>query len=114
MELDEELAEIENSLSEKCKGIPHAENVLEIAGIGGKILSEILAEMVDISRFDDAKELQKLSGLGLGSCSSRKYKGKTSISHRRHKRLGYRLFQTARSAVAHGEEYKWIHTHYTT
>ena len=114
MELDEELAEIENRLNEKCREIPHAENVLEIPGIGGKILSGILAEMGDISRFDDAKELQKLSGLGLVSCSSGKHKGETRISHRGRKRLRYWLFQAARSAVAHGEEYKWIHAHYTT
>ena len=114
MELDEELAEIENKLNEKCREIPHAENVLEIPGIGGKILSGILAEMGDISRFDDAKELQKLSGLGLVSCSSGKHKGETRISHRGRKRLRYWLFQAARSAVAHGEEYKWIHAHYTT
>lgn len=114
MELNEELAEIENRLNEKCKEIPQAENVLEIPGIGGKILSGILAEMGDISRFDDAKELQKLSGLGLVSCSSGKHKGETGISHRGRKRLRYWLFQAARSAVAHGEEYKWIHAHYTT
>ena len=114
MELDEELAEIENKLNEKCREIPHAENVLEIPGIGGKILSGILAEMGDISQFDDAKELQKLSGLGLVSCSSGKHKGETRISHRGRKRLRYWLFQAARSAVAHGEEYKWIHAHYTT
>lgn len=114
MELDEELAEIENKLNEKCREIPHAENVLEIPGIGGKILSGILAEMGDISRFDDAKELQKLSGLGLVSCSSGKHKGETRISHRGRKRLRYWLFQAARSAAAHGEEYKWIHAHYTT
>ena len=114
MELDEELAEVENKLNEKCREIPHAENVLEIPGIGGKILSGILAEMGDISQFDDAKELQKLSGLGLVSCSSGKHKGETRISHRGRKRLRYWLFQAARSAVAHGEEYKWIHAHYTT
>ena len=114
MELDEKLAETENSLNEKCREIPHAENVLEILGIGGKILSGILAEMGDISRFNDAKELQKLSGLGLVSCSSGKHKGETRISHRGRKRLRYWLFQAARSAVAHGEEYKWIHAHYTT
>ena len=114
MELDEELAETENSLNEKCREIPHAENVLEIPGIGGEILSGILAEMGDVSRFDDAKELQKLSGLGLVSCSSGKHKGETRISHRGRKRLRYWLFQAARSAVAHGEEYKWIHAHYTT
>ena len=114
MELDEELAGIENRLNEKCKEIPHTENVLEISGIGERILSGILAEMGDISRFDDAKELQKLSGLGLVSCSSGKHKGETRISHRGRKRLRYWLFQAARSAVAHGEEYKWIHAHYTT
>ena len=90
MELDEELAEIENRLNEKCREIPHAENVLEIPGIGGKILSGILAEMGDISRFDNAKELQKLSGLGLVSCSSGKHKGETRISHRGRKRLRYK------------------------
>ena len=114
MELNEELEKTENSLSEKCKEIPHAENVLEIPGIGGKILSGILAEIGDISRFDDAKELQKLSGLGLVSCSSGKHKGETRISHRGRKRLRYWLFQAARSAVSHGEEYKRIHVHYTT
>ena len=114
MELDEELAGIENRLNEKCKEIPHTENILEISGIGERILSGILAEMGDISRFDDAKELQKLSGLGLVSCSSGKHKGETRISHRGRKRLRYWLFQAARSAVAHGGEYKWIHAHYTT
>ena len=87
---------------------------MEIPGIGGKILSGILAEMGDITRFDDVKEIQKLSGLGLVSCSSGKHKGETRISHRGRKRLRYWLFQAARSAVAHGEEYKWIHAHYTT
>ena len=97
MELDEELAGIENRLNEKCKEIPHTENILEISGIGERILSGILAEMGDISWFDDAKELQKLSGLGLVSCSSGKHKGETRISHRGRKRLRYWLFQAARS-----------------
>ena len=114
MELDEELAGIENRLNEKCKEIPHAENILEISGIGVRILSGILAEMGDISRFDDAKELQKLNGLGLVSCSSGKHKGETRISHRGRKRLRYWLFDAVRSAVAHGKEYQWIHAHYTT
>lgn len=98
-ELDEELVEIGNKLEGKCGEIPHAENVLEIPGIGGKILSGILAEIGDITRFDDVKEIQKLSGLGLVSCSSGKHKGETRIIHRGRKRL---------------REYKWIHAHYTT
>jgi hypothetical protein len=114
IELDEQLAEIENQLNEKCKGIPHAENILEISGIGENTLSGILAEMGDISRFDDVKEIQKLSGLGLVSCSSGKHKGETKISHRGRKRLRYWLFQAAKSVVAHSDEFKELHVYYTT
>ena len=78
------------------------------------ILSGILAEMGDISRFDDVKEIQKLSGLGLVACSSGKHKGETKISHRGRKRLWYWLFQAAKSAVAHAEEVKELHVYYTT
>lgn len=97
MELDEQLSDIEHQLNEKCLQIPHAENILEISGIGEKILPGILAEMGDISRFDDVKEIQKLSGLGLVACSSGKHKGETRISHRGRKRLRYWLFQAAKS-----------------
>ena len=114
MELDEQLSDIENQLNQKCLEIPHAKNILEISGIGENILSGILAEMGDIVRFDDVKEIQKLSGLGLVACSSGKHKGETKISHRGRKRLRYWLFQGAKSAVAHAEEFKELHVYYTT
>ncbi len=112
--LSEALEEIEAELHQKCREIPYAENILEIRGIGENILAGILAEMGDITRFDDASEIQKLSGLGLVACSSGKHKGETKISHRGRKRLRYWLFQAAKSAVSHGEEYKELHAHYTT
>ena len=114
MELDAELAVIENEINQKCREIPHTGNILEISGIGENTLSGILAEMGDISRFDDAKEIQKLSGLGLVACSSGKHKGETKISHRGRKRLRYWLFQAAKSVVAHAAEFKELHTYYTT
>lgn len=114
MELDAELAAIENQINQKCQEIPYAGNILEISGIGENILSGILAEMGDISRFDDVKEIQKLSGLGLVACSSGKHKGETRISHRGRKRLRYWLFQAAKSAVAHAGEFKELHIYYTT
>ena len=114
IELDEQLSEIENQLNQKCMEIPHAENILAISGIGENTLSGILAEMGDISRFDDVKEIQKLSGLGLVACSSGKHKGETKISHRGRKRLRYWLFQAAKSAVAHAKEFKELHVYYTT
>ena len=112
--LDGKLAEIESQLISKCKEIPHAENLLEIGGVGENILAGILAEMGDISRFDDAREIQKLAGLSLVACSSGKHKGETRISHRGRKKLRYWLFMAARSTVIHSEEFRQIHEHYTT
>ena len=114
MELDAELAVIEDQINQKCREIPHASNILEISGMGENTLSGILAEMGDISRFDDVKEIQKLSGLGLIACSSGKQKGETRISYRGRKRLRYWLFQAAKSAVAHAKEFKEVHIYYTT
>lgn len=114
MKLAGRLGEIEEMLHQKCREIPYAENLLEIEGIGENILSGILAEMGDIARFDDAREIQKLSGLGLVACSSGKHKGETRISHRGRKRLRYWLFQAAKSAASHAEEFKILHGYYTT
>ena len=114
IELNEQLLKIEEELNEKCMEIPYAENILAIAGIGENTLSGILAEMGDISRFDNVKEIQKLSGLGLVACSSGKQKGETKISHRGRKKLRYWLFQAAKSAVAHAEEFQELHRYYTT
>lgn len=114
MKLDEQLAWIENTLHKKCMEIPYAENILEIKGVGENILAGIVAEMGDISRFDDVKEIQKLSGMSLVACSSGKHKGQTKISHRGRKRLRYWLFQAAKSAVSHAEEFKELHVYYTT
>ena len=104
LKLDEQLASVESTLHKKCREIPYAEN----------ILAGILAEMGDISRFDDVKEIQKLSGMGLVACSSGKHKGQTKISHRGRKRLRYWLFQAARSAVSHADEFRQLHVYYTT
>lgn len=114
VELDEQLADIESQLHQMCMDIPYAEKILAISGMGENTLSGILAEMGNISRFDDVKEIQKLSGLGLVACSSGKHKGETKISHRGRKRLRYWLFQAAKSAVAHADEFKELHMYYTT
>jgi len=112
--LTAELKEIEAMLAAKCREIPFAENILEIKGLGVEIMAGIVSEMGDISRFDDAKEIQKLSGLGLVACSSGKHKGQTQISRRGRKKLRYWLFQGALSVVSHNEAFKRIHLYYTT
>lgn len=74
----------------------------------------ILAKIGDASRLDDVKEIQKLSGMGLAACSSGKHKGQTKISRRGRKRLRYWLFQAAKSAVSHADEYKQLYEYYKT
>ena len=114
IELTAEIEDIEAQIAQKCREVPRAENVLEIKGLGDTIVSGILAEMGDVDRFDAAKEIQKLSGLGLVACSSGKHKGQTKISHRGRKRLRYWLFQGAMSVVSHNEAFQQIHEYYTT
>ena len=114
VELTKQLAETEDILHCRCREIPHAGNILEISGVGENILAGIVAEMGDLDRFDDVKEIQKMSGLGPVACSSGKHKGQTKISHRGRKRLRYWLFQAAKSVVSHAEEFKKIHAYYTT
>ena len=114
IEFDEKIGEIESELNQRCMEIPNAGEILEISGVGNIILSGILAQMGDITRFDDVKEIQKLSGLGLVACSSGKHKGETKISRRGRKRLRYWLFQAAKSAVSHSPEFKELHVYYTT
>lgn len=52
--------------------------------------------------------------MGLIACSSGKHKGQTKISHRGCKKLRYWLFQAAKSAVFHADEFKQLHVYYTT
>ena len=111
---DEKIRETEEKIHEYCRKLPFVDNILEIKGIGEVTLAGIISEMGDISRFDDVREIQKLSGLNLVDCSSGKHKGQTKISYRGRKRLRYWLFQAAKSAVAHGYEYKLLHKYYTT
>ncbi len=101
-------------MHKKCREIPYAENILAINGVGENILAGILAEMGDISRFDDVKEIQKLSGMGLVACSSGKHKGQTKISHRGRKPLRYWLFQATKPVFSYVAEFWQLHEYYTT
>lgn len=76
MEIDERHRDRDSITSEMQGNSAYAEHQREYQVLGENILSSILAEMGDISRFDDVKEIQKLSGLGLVACSSGKHKRK--------------------------------------
>jgi len=101
-------------IEELCQKIPMTENLLGIKGVGIKTVSGFLAEVGDIRRFDNPKQLQKLAGLALVEDSSGKHKGRTKISKRGRKRLRYLLFEVSMSLVSKNPEFRELHNYYTT
>lgn len=97
-----------------CSRVKYADKLLEIKGIGITTVAGFIAEAGDITRFDNAKELQKLAGLELVSADSGKHNGRSKISKRGRKRLRYLLVQAAVSAISKNDEFKEIHQYYTT
>lgn len=93
--------------------IPYIDKLLEIKGIGLKTVSVFAAEVGDISRFDNPKQLQKLAGLAIVSNESGKHKGESHISYRGRKRLRYALYEMALIAVSKNTEFKELHRYYT-
>ena len=94
--------------------IPYAEKLMNIKGIGMKTVSGFIAEVGDISRFTNAKQLQKLAGQAIVENSSGKHKGKSRISKRGRKSLRYLLFEAALSLAATNPEFKKLHRYYTS
>ena len=108
---EDELMEI---LKKKLSEIPYIDKLLEIKGIGFKTVSGFLAEVGDITRFDNPKQLQKLAGYAIVECSSGKHKGESHISYRGRKRLRYVLYEAAISLIAKNAAFREVHRYYQT
>ena len=104
------MAEMEGIL----KQIPYAKKLMDIKGIGLVSVAGIVAEIGDVSRFDDAKQIIKYAGLNLVENSSGKHKGITRISKRGRKRLRAILFRAIMPMVAKNPEFNALHRYYTT
>lgn len=83
------LEELTEKIEVKLEEIPYVDKLLEIKGVGKKTVSGLIAEIGDISRFDNPKQIQKLAGYAIVACSSGKHKGESHISYRGRKRLRY-------------------------
>ena len=101
-------------IEEKIGEVPYVDKLLEIRGIGLKTVIGFVAEVGDIKRFDDPKQLQKLAGYAIVRSQSGKHKGESHISYRGRKRLRYVLYEAAVSVVSHNPEFRSIHRYYTT
>ena len=108
------LAELAPLLEHAISKIPNTDKLLGIKGIGNRTVQGFLAEVGDIGRFDNPKQLQKLAGLAIVECESGKQKGEHHISYRGRKKLRYDLFQGALCVVSKNAEFKEIYEYYRT
>ena len=105
--------EIMELIEEQLEQIPYIDKLLAIKGVGMRTVSGFIAEVGDISRFDNPKQLQKLAGYAIVENSSGKHKGESRISYRGRKRLRYVLFEVALSVIGKNQEFREIHNYYT-
>lgn len=87
------LGDILQKIAAKLEEIPYIDKLMEIKGIGMVTVSGFIAEVGDISRFDNPKQLQKLAGYAIVSNDSGKHNGESHISYRGRKRLRYVLYE---------------------
>ena len=109
----ERMDQIMEMVEELLAEVPNAEKLLKIKGVGIVTAMMFIAEVGDISRFNDPKEIQKLGGLSIVENSSGKHQGQYSISYRGRKRLRYALFELAISLIGRNEEFASLHEYYT-
>ena len=108
--VNEYMAMIEDLL----KQIPYIDKLLAIKGVGFRTVSGFVAEVGDLGRFTNPKQIQKLAGFAIRENSSGKHKGETTITRRGRKRLRYLLFEVAMSLAAKNDEFRELHRYYTS
>ena len=106
--------ELLGMIGEKLKEIPYIDKLMAIKGVGVITVSGFIAEVGEIKRFDDPKQLQKLAGYAIVTNQSGKHKGESRISYRGRKRLRYVLYEAALLLVGRNSEFKAIHEYYRT
>ncbi len=108
------LEELMKKIEEKLQEIPYVDKLMEIKGIGIVTVSRFIAEVGEIGRFDNPKQLQKLAGYAIVANESGKHNGESRISYRGRKRLRYVLYEAAISLIGKNAEFRKIYEYYRT
>lgn len=106
------LEEIDQMINESLKEVPNADKLFAIPGVGVKTIVGFISEIGDVSRFEDAKEIQKLAGLAIVADCSGKHNGQSKISYRGRKHLRYTLYLGAISVIGHNKQFAEIYKYY--
>ena len=109
----EEIDAIEILMNKYLFETGYSEFLLSIQGVGTVTASSFLAEIGDISKYNDYKQIQKIAGLNLKETSSGMKKGKTKISKRGRPNLRNILYQSSIIMVAKNQAFKGIYEHLT-
>lgn len=108
------LKELQEGIEKKLKEIPYVDKLKESKGVGMVTVSGFIAEVGDIGRFDNPKQLQKLAGYAIVANESGKHNGESRISYRGRKRLRYVLYEAAISLIGKNAEFREIYEYYRT
>ena len=95
----EQLERVDEILQKKVMLVPNVEKLLAIKGVGFSSVAGFIAEVGDIGRFTDPKQIKKLAGLEITKLSSGKRKGKPGISKRGRRRLRRVMYEAARALM---------------
>jgi len=95
----EQLDRLDAYLNEKIMEVPNVEKLLAIKGVGLSTVIGFIAEVGDIGRFTDPRQVQKLAGLEITKISSGKRKGQPGISKRGRRKLRRTMYESARSLI---------------
>lgn len=109
----EQLGNLMSKIEQLVSQIPGTEQMLSIPGVGLVTVAGFLAEVGDLSAYDNPRQIQKLAGLNLKENSSGKHKGQTKISKRGRPRLRALLFRGVIPLLAKNAEFKELHRYYT-
>ncbi len=102
-----------NEVERLVREIPGTEDMLSIPGVGLVTVAGFLAEVGDLTRYDNPKQIQKLAGLNLKENSSGIHKGRTTITKRGRPRLRSLLFRCVIPLLAKNAEFQALHRYYT-
>ena len=80
--MDQQLRSIESQMQNYCDQIDYSKHLFSVKGLGIVIVSGIIGEIGDFSRFHDINEIIKYAGLNLYEVSSGKYTGTRRITKR--------------------------------
>ena len=109
----EQLDLLMNEVERLVREIPGTEYMLSIPGVGLVTVAGFLAEVGDLTRYDNPRQIQKLAGLNLKENSSGVHKGQTTITKRGRPRLRSLLFRCVIPLLAKNAEFQALHRYYT-